>query len=966
MIINAYELNGQSRCNFKRDKNLLLKQAETTVYEKARVIKTVIKDYLKVKSSRRLAKADKDDIEKRLTETFADLDYSTPETAKQHAKDAKRQVVRYVWSETRVPVAYYPKAQMINLSSDLQVKVSPDLIFCQGDMIEVVKLRISKPTVTQNGRQRDKSAEKSLELYALLKYAEQFVKPGHKCVVKASFYFLRRNDDRNDNSTDWEFQDFFEPGGGNVVSLEEEFVAMDPNNRFCLYKNRAEVQEEYDCKNCLYPHMCHSIQLTDYDHCFEKQVQEFLDGDSREECDMEDCKTCTFFRSCQYKKSPIALEAEPVQKTIRSLKLTEAQKNAINFRKGICRINAGAGAGKTLVVALRIAYMLDEGVEPEKVLMLTFTNTGAEEMRQRVALYNDDLGNDADPEKLVCSTFNSFGDQLIKENYTDLGYTEEPRLIDDVEKGEIIRELLTDNLIDGLDYKNFESEMPSCVGALAVIKRCFAIIKAYDLSLGDEAILRQKGPSTFIKNQTAYEKIFELYAKYEDILMEQNLYDFADQEKKIFELVRKDPYFLDNLGFKHIIVDEFQDSNKGQLDLLKLLIDTKDFESLMVVGDDSQAIFGFRDCSPEYIINFFDILGEEGEDIYLVENHRCTPEIIDFANKINDMNVNKVAKSLIATRASVGKPVVCNGFHSKKEEYEWIVGQILEKTKAGTKPEDIAFIAATKDELMAMADLLTMAGIPSVLLNPEKYMENSKVLAALDLVKAIADVNATNEILTYLNGCEEGTLIEKPNQEIQEKIEAFQKSIQAFRVMPEPAKKAQLNEWLEALDSEDGDEVYESFVERLSYRKTIETVINYCKDFEKYGANEAIRRTRDYPGVVLTTAHSSKGLEWPVVYTSISKFHSKDIPSIDRVYANTEKLEEKRRLLFVTCTRARDELIITGQYIAFGGKKDATYNRFLKESMDVIGKEFTPVDPLEKEKKTKRKKATKDTEESAA
>lgn len=922
MILNSYELSGTlNRCTFKRDKNLLLQEEKDDVYEKSRAIKTLIKKYLKEKASRALTKTDKEEISEELEAVFGDLDYATKETAKLHALDAKRQIVRYVWSETRKPAAYFPKAGMIQLSDDLSVKVSPDLVFTYGDIIEVVKLKTSKPKVKQSGRTRDKSANNNLELFAQVKYARQYVKPGFKARIRASFYYLRRNDDSNDNSGEWETQDFFDTAGGNnIVYLEEEYTAP----------SSGEI-------------------VTELDKHFAPLVEEFVNGDVKEECDIEDCKTCNFFRSCQYKNHPIALEKEPTKRSIRELDLSDEQSEVINYRKGVLRVNAGPGAGKTLVVALRIAMMLDEGIDPKKILMLTFTNAGAEEMRQRVALYNEDLGNDADVEELVCTTFNSFGDTLIKEHYLELGYTEEPRLIDEVEKGEIIEALLDENYIDGLDYKNFDSTMPNCRGALAVCAQCFGIIKTHDLSSGDEANLRRLASTSFIRNDLAYTQILELFAKYEEKLFEENLYDYADQEKVVFRLCRKDPYFIENLGFEHIIVDECQDSNEEQFDLLKLLIDTKNFKSLMCVGDDSQAIYGFRGCSPEYLINFFEVLGVEGDDIYLVENHRSVPEVVDFANKINELNKFKVMKTLKATRASKGEPVHCSAFWSKTDEYSYIVDKIKELTESGKfKYEEIAFEAGSKDELLAMADLLTQEGIPSVLLNPEMYMENSLVLAALDLVKAIDQPSATQEILTYLNALSKNTLLEKDNEEIQDAITAFQKELYGLGAMPEEAKLAKIKEMLEKIDED--DEVYESFIEKLSFRKSTRAIIDYCKDFEKYGQKEAIRRTRDYPGVILVTAHSSKGLEWPCVFVSVSKFHSRDIPFNGQ--RNIDKTEEKRRLLFVAATRARDVLYITGQSIAYGSKKEGyTFNRFLKESMDVLGMEFSTVNPHEEEKK---------------
>ncbi len=387
------------------------------------------------------------------------------------------------------------------------------------------------------------------------------------------------------------------------------------------------------------------------------------------------------------------------------------------------------------------------------------------------------------------------------------------------------------------------------------------------------------------------------------------------------------------MGIKHVIVDEFQDSNEGQMDFIKTIIDTPNFESLMVVGDDSQAIFGFRDTSPKYIIDFYDILKRKGQDFYLLENHRSTPEIIDFANKLNDLNTCKVAKSLIATRPHGMKPVA-RGFFNREQEYEYIKDSIEKKIKNGTKPEDIAFIASTKNELLKMASILTEAGIPSVLLNPEPLMENSKVLAAIDMIKFINNPTLTECEMNWLNCLNRNMLLTKSDKEIQTYLAQAKAQIEILKNYPEKQKMETICQMLEALDED--DEVYENFVDTLKGKNTVKKLVQYCMDFELYGAECAYKRQSDYPGVVLTTAHSSKGLEWPIVYNSITKYDSPEIRK------KKPLLEEKRRLLFVSSTRARDELYITGEYVAYGAKDDRTYNKFLIEAYQILGQDFQP------------------------
>jgi superfamily I DNA/RNA helicase len=351
----------------------------------------------------------------------------------------------------------------------------------------------------------------------------------------------------------------------------------------------------------------------------------------------------------------------------------------------------------------------------------------------------------------------------------------------------------------------------------------------------------------------------------------------------------------------------------------------------MVVDDDSQAIFSFRNTSPEYIINFRNYIGEETDDIFLLDNHRCTPEIIEFANKINDRNHHKVAKDLIATRPS-GAPVTVKGFHTIEDEEEYIIAGVKEHLASGTKPEEIAIICATKSELRRYANRLTKEGIESVSLNPEPLLENSRVKAAISFVRSLGCETDTQSLLTYVNAKIGGGMFSKTEEEIAVLIDQARVESALIDTKLPHEKKDALMEILTAIDHND-DEIYQQFLETLS-RKTFEKIVEYCNDFLIFGTKNEARREHDYPGVVLTTCHSSKGLEWPVVYASLSKFDAESKALHAGSAAAIRNVEEVRRLLFVTATRARDELFVTGKYVAYGKKPNQVYNQFLKDAFE--------------------------------
>lgn len=852
-------------------------------------------------------------IRELLQKSFAMLDFETNRTAQLQASLAEKQILRYLRWELRTPEFAKPKT--INIFGQ-EIEGSPDFIFDDGmGQIEVVKIRFKKPDVTQGGRKRDASATNNLELYFLWRYGETLCESGVTQNVVASFTYMRRADDQSGNFQTEFHLETVQDGGKNIVTLAAETTA----------------DGDYS---------------SDFHQHFKELLDDFLLGVS--ECSGTDCQTCDFCKICTYKKAPLELPEEENTRSVSDIVLTPGQEKAVYLNRGVARLNAGAGAGKTLTLALHVATLLSDGVEPSHILCVTYTNAGAAELKARIISYNDDLETGADATKVVCTTFNGLGNDIIISNYEDLGFSDEPRLIDDVERKNIIAELLRTTTIDGLDYERFACDFPSCKGALAVTCEAFDVIKRCGDSFPEPAALKTAMAENYassILNDKAYEELIDLFFKYDEQLRNRNLIEFADQENLLLELLAEDPYLWDDFSFEHIIVDEFQDSSPMQLDLLQQLVECPDFKCLMVAGDDSQAIFSFRGAAPENIIDFFDKLKTPEADQYdisIMENHRSTPEILDFANKINAKNKKRVLKDLVATRAS-GAPVTVKGFHNSADEYKYICDAVKDKLDAGTPPEDIAVFAATRNELLSMADALTERGIEAVLLCPEPMLENSRVQAGIALAHFITDPRETEAIAVYLNGVADGELLTASDEDVSKQIEDMVSWVYDTYRTATPAQKAALfNEKLTAIDPGEADSIFQNFKERLDLRRAVRDKIAYAKMFEQYGG-EAVKRPGKYPGVVLSTVHSSKGLEWPVVFVSLSKF--------DKGVNDSDIQEERRRLMFVAATRARDELFVTGLYM---GRKRA--NWCLHECFSIAGLEWDPVDH-EKEARMAAKRA---------
>ena len=961
MKTKLFQLNNTEACKRRRAFAIETNDKAEVYKDRAALIKRVAvswaKDLYSIKNNEAITEEQKTKMTEEMEaqksseikEGFDSLRYLIPKTRELLCEDAVKIARRYAECESDLPhkwEMFSGKDEMdIQLSSDLTVEgVKPDFIdydknpvinndeevLAEGTL-RVIKVSATKPKITQ------KAAEQSLELYTLLQYGKEVLrkklKEGHKIKVEACAYYLRKKNDSNGSKPNFDEDFFMEKGGNNIVRLSD------------IYEKPAAGAEE---------------ERTELEKNFDEVIKDFVEGKDQGECSEDDCANCDLHEACKYTLPPVPITKVSEDKKVGALRLSKEQREAINFKKGVLRINAGAGSGKTVVVAFSPVNLLLQGVRPEEILLTTFSNSGTEEIATRTRLYLEDVGLGEDFEKLRITTFNAFGNDCLKMVYKDLGFSDEPKVIDDIDKYGIITDLLANNPIDGFDFRNPEMNMKTNKGVLPMIAMIFDIMKkghdgvSYGVSDVDKIWDAMGMNRRFMRGGIeTLKQVCQLYDLYDEKLREQNLIEFSDQEVLLFEYLRKDPKFFERFGFKHLIVDEFQDSSSGQIELLKRLCACPSFESLRVIGDDSQAIFGFRDTTPEYMMNFEKIMAEEGlkvEDTSLVNNYRCTPQIIEFANRLVSRNKFRMKKELKATRKP-GAPVSVQGFYTQEEELQYVISGIQEHLDKGFKPEDIAVICYSRWELMAVASALTAVNIPSVMMNPENLLSNGRVLAAIALINAITNPEDTKDLLTYVNARLDGQVFDLPEEEVREEMDAVLEEIETLKSLKDKDRKEMLLDMLYVIDQDD-DEVYQSFLEKVEYKRSFKSVVNYVDKFKTFGANVTYRRAHDYPGVVLTTAHSSKGLEWKVVYNMITKYDSEDDSN-----GGESRSEEKRRLLFVSSTRARDELYITAQYYT-GKKKDPVTeetagtrkkkkdellnNSFLMEAYECLGKEFDP------------------------
>lgn len=668
---------------------------------------------------------------------------------------------------------------------------------------------------------------------------------------------------------------------------------------------------------------------------FDEKAKEFYIAKHQQElegggCTKEDCAGCSMNNICHYEEPPISVDVQKTVKPISEIRLTHAQQQVVEYEQGIARINAGAGAGKTLVVAMRIVELLKKGYEPEDICLLTFTKAGAEEMTARVIQYcaaNELL---IDPARLTSTTFNSFCNDLIKDHYEELGYTEQPRVMPDETRSGIINRLIDQYPhIEEWNYATISSGKFSKYNksALNSAKQLFAEIKK-------EGYTRYENPYDDKLSPVSLDLLFTMYDDYENVLKRRNFIEFDDQILETFRLLELHPTIFDEKGYRHIIVDEFQDTDLPQIQLLNKINDTASFLSFMAVGDDSQSIFAFRHTSPKYMINFADYFGRF-DDFNLIENHRSNGNTIKFANKVNALVESRVDKDLIATKADGIEPTI-QGFSSQKSEYEWIGNQIKHKIEEeGRVPSDIACLFSTRDEAKKMASVLTELGIPSVLMNPIPFKENSRVAALCTFYDAFVN-GTTRGLLDYQNVLVHGALKGAKAADLEEIENNF---VAELRTQPRTLTK--FKEYAKALDVNEVDECYQAFLEKVDFCRDIDELAEFFRDFKLYGDDSCYKREGQYEGVCLTTVHSAKGLEWDITYLSLSQFDKETYHNNYSKFRESGEKDEVARKWFVGATRAREELIMTGQYVLkFNQKNGFTYNDYVQEAYNLLGRAY--------------------------
>lgn len=629
-------------------------------------------------------------------------------------------------------------------------------------------------------------------------------------------------------------------------------------------------------------------------------LEEYLNGCCEEELKKSTCEKCELYDRCRgYSKRP---EPKPEQRTSGKkmtrddFDISDEQRAVIGARNGIYCVDAGPGSGKTFSVALRIADMIVDGAAPEDFLLISFSRAAVAVMKQRVDFFlNEVYMMDIDVSAMKIATFNSIGDELVRKYYWMLGFTEEPRLIDDVENIDIIRRAVDwEDPLEGFDYTNPLMRFGTG-GVVPKLEKIFGEIRQFN-----------RDRASFIKNYSGNEpdRVWETYERYTAIMKEENFIDYSDQSNVVEKLIHTDQTLVtDMFNYEHIVVDEFQDSNDFQMLLINTLSLAPDNLSLMVVGDEGQAIYGFRGTSPENLVEFDNRMGLGGvRDLSLTINRRSTPEIVELSNQV--INLNRGDHKVMRSINPSGPLPRWKAFKKDTEELPWVADEIEGLVKCGTAPSDIAFISHKKSTLTKLQGLLSERGILALFDQPEEIISDSRVRAILSLAAFLRDGRSTKGVLDYLCEVYGNSFLMDPD--VNETVRWEAHNLEKIFSLPadDASKKKMFLNLVRAID--DGtDNLYRAFIERLEGKKNYNSfqLLNYIYKFEKYESEETAEKGGEYEAVSLVTAHSCKGKEWKKVFVSLSDFDSGML-----TYA---EMPEKVRLSYVAVTRAEEYLTVT-------------------------------------------------------
>ncbi len=420
--------------------------------------------------------------------------------------------------------------------------------------------------------------------------------------------------------------------------------------------------------------------------------------------------------------------------------LNPDQKEAVTHGSGPLIIIAGAGTGKTKAITHRIAYLISsKKAKPEEILAVTFTEKAASEMEERV-----DILIPYSYSFVEISTFNSFGERVLRDYGIEIGYPPDFKLLDDIEQAIFLREHLFEFPLDY--YRPLSSPTRYIQDILSLIKRLKQEdIKPQEFKEYAERLEREALDDAERERALKHLEMARVYKAYQDRLESEGMIDFEDQVLLVVGLFRKRPSILEffQTKYRYLLVDEFQDTNYIQFELLKLL--AAKHRNLTVVGDDDQSIFRFRGASLANILNFRKIY-PDCKKVVFTKNYRSTQPILDSAYKLIQHNnpqrlevQEKIVKTLESSVKEEAKSIHMLTFDTLSHEADRVIELISEKKQNDLRLSDMAILIRRNADADPFLQALNMKGIPFRFSGSRGLYTQNEVKVLVAFIKALTD-----------------------------------------------------------------------------------------------------------------------------------------------------------------------------------------------------------------------------------
>jgi DNA helicase II / ATP-dependent DNA helicase PcrA len=629
--------------------------------------------------------------------------------------------------------------------------------------------------------------------------------------------------------------------------------------------------------------------------------------------------------------------------------LNAQQLAAVTAQPGPQLIIAGAGSGKTRTLTYRVAYLLENGIDPRNILLLTFTNKAARQMLDRVANLLP-----IDASGIWGGTFHSVGNRMLRRHGSALGYNSGFTIMDREDQKDLINTIVASAGIDPKEIRFPKGD---------VLAEIFSFVVNTETPLKE--LLAEKFPYFL----PLLEKITDVYARYEKKKKTTNSVDFDDLLEKTLSMLQKHEGIASfyRRQFQFILVDEYQDTNKIQADFIDLL--AREHRNVMVVGDDAQSIYSWRGANFQNILEF--PKRYPNANVFKIEmNYRSVPEILEVANAAIAANVDQFQKNLQPVRESTAAKPAVVALSDGSEQAQFIAQRILELRDEDVDLNEIAVLYRAHYHALELQLELSRRGIPYQITSGIRFFEQAHIKDVISFLRFVAnprDEVAFKRMVKLLPGIgnrsaenlwnawdkslnERGEIISWSERLLAMNVSTKSKKhwTQLAHTLDEIATGGQPNPPSEMITSV-VEAIYDDYakVNFTNYelrQEDLNQLAAFARQFKDVNeflsqlalitnvdAEAAPNQTGDKEAVNLSTVHQAKGLEFHTVF--VIWLTDGMFPS-SRSMDQRKDLEEERRLFYVAITRAKDELYFTYPHMRLtGGYGDVFQrpSRFLRE-----------------------------------